>query len=141
MTQSVNVLVDTKCFRSIDARLVTNSTWYYEIRFFAKNSKKILQAKYSFGCQHISETKRIESHQRKIGSFFGWQLTIKYSKTNNKKDACSFDILLYLTPLGQARQFMVHKILSVEGNLLTCGHICYFCPGNQKINILTSQYK
>ncbi len=36
---------------------------------------------------------------------------------------------------------MVHKISSVEGNLFTFGLICYFCPGSQKINILTAQYK
>jgi hypothetical protein len=44
------------------------------------------------------------------------------------------DIFLYLTPLGQARQFieyMVHKIPSVEGNLLPFGLICYFCPDSQ----------
>jgi hypothetical protein len=57
------------------------------------------------------------------------------------KTACLLDIRLYLTPLGQARQFIetvVHKIPSVEGNLFTLGRICYFCPDSQ---ILTAQYK
>ena len=36
---------------------------------------------------------------------------------------------------------MVHRISSVEGNLFIFGLVCYFCPGSQKINILTAQYK
>ncbi len=36
---------------------------------------------------------------------------------------------------------MVHKISSVEGNLFTFGLVYYFCPGSQKINFLTAQYK
>jgi hypothetical protein len=36
---------------------------------------------------------------------------------------------------------VVHKIPSVEGNLFTFGLICYFCPGSQKIKIMTSKYK
>jgi hypothetical protein len=29
----------------------------------------------------------------------------------------------------------------VEGNLFIFGLVCYICPGSQKINILTAQYK
>jgi hypothetical protein len=29
----------------------------------------------------------------------------------------------------------------VEGNLFIFGLVCYICPDNQKINILTAQYK
>jgi hypothetical protein len=28
-----------------------------------------------------------------------------------------------------------------EGNLFIFGLVCYFCPGSQKINILTAKYK
>jgi hypothetical protein len=58
--------------------------------------------------------------------------------------ACSFDILLYLTPLGQGWQLIkhvVHKISSVEGNLFIFGLVYFFCPDGQKINILIAQYK
>ncbi len=54
--------------------------------------------------------------------------------------ACLFDIHVYLTPLGQVRQFIKtcgHKTPSVEGNLFTFGLICFFCPGSQNNNILT----
>ncbi len=27
------------------------------------------------------------------------------------------------------------------GNLFILGLVCYFCPGSQKVNILTAQYK
>jgi hypothetical protein len=29
----------------------------------------------------------------------------------------------------------------MEGNLFIFGLVCYFCPGSQKINILTNQYE
>ncbi len=36
---------------------------------------------------------------------------------------------------------MVQRISSVQGNLFIFGLVCYICPGNQKINILTAEYK
>jgi hypothetical protein len=42
---------------------------------------------------------------------------------------------------GSLQKPVVHRISSVEGNLFIFGLVCYFCPGSQKINILTSQYK
>jgi hypothetical protein len=38
-------------------------------------------------------------------------------------------------------QSVVQEIPSIEGILFTFKLICYFCPGSQKINILTAQYK
>ncbi len=49
--------------------------------------------------------------------------------------ACASDINSYLTPLGQAREFIEtcrHIISSVESNLFTFGLLGCFCPGSQK---------
>jgi hypothetical protein len=36
---------------------------------------------------------------------------------------------------------VANKISSMDGNLFIFRLVCYFCPGSQKINILTAQYK
>ncbi len=42
---------------------------------------------------------------------------------------------------GSLLKPVVHKISAVGGNLFIFGLACYFCPGKEKINILTSQFK
>jgi hypothetical protein len=58
--------------------------------------------------------------------------------------ACTFDIHLYLTPLGQARQFIetcgTYNLLCGR-KCFFLGLVCYFCTASPKINILTAQYK
>ncbi len=85
----------------------------------------------------IKHTKRLIKHT--------WKeiVTIYIAReSKNRNTACLFDIRLYLTPLGQARQFIETcgtKISSVEGNLFIFGLVCYFCPGSQKNQHLTAQ--
>jgi hypothetical protein len=71
-------------------------------------------------------------------------LIVRENRQCLKSTACAFDIRLYLTPLGQAKQF----IETCGTKNLLCGRkFVYFwasllyLPRQQKINILTAQYK
>ncbi len=50
-------------------------------------------------------------------------------------------IWLHWRKPGSLKKPVLHIISSVEENLFIFGLVCYFCPGSQKINMLTAQYK